>query len=163
SFELIDGEYHAIRIEKAGYETALERLKPEDRGPLPRVVLVAETVPRGTVFVESNAPAEVWVDGQPSGFMTPTPGLRVGPGRHRRRRAGDVRRHRARPPRRHWLGRHDLRAPRAVAAHPGSGRRVPEPRGGRLCDGADARHARGGDAPRRLRAAHRHRPRSRGH
>ena len=83
SFDLVDGEYHAIRIEKAGYETAMQRLKPEDTGPVPRVVLVAESVPRGTVFVESNAPAEVWVDGLASGFMSPTPGLRLGPGLHR--------------------------------------------------------------------------------
>ena len=83
SFDSVDGEYHAIRIEKAGYETILQRIRPDDTGPLPRIVLTAEAVPRGSVFVESNAPAEVWVDGQYSGFMTPTPGLRLEPGQHR--------------------------------------------------------------------------------
>ncbi|MDB4971249.1 MAG: protein kinase [Myxococcales bacterium] len=83
SFDLVDGEYHSLRIEKAGYETALKRLKPDDAGPLERIVLVAETVPRATVFVESNMPAEVWVDELYSGFLTPTPGLRLTPGQHR--------------------------------------------------------------------------------
>jgi tRNA A-37 threonylcarbamoyl transferase component Bud32 len=83
SFDLVDGEYHAIRIEKPGYETVLRRIKPDDAGPLSRILLVAEARPRGSLFVESNLPAEVWVDGQYTGFMTPTPGLRLNPGEHR--------------------------------------------------------------------------------
>jgi hypothetical protein len=83
SFDLVDGEYHAIRIEKPGYETVLQRLKPEDAGPPPRILLVPEATGRVSLFVESNAPAEVWIDSQYSGFMTPTPGLRLNAGDHR--------------------------------------------------------------------------------
>jgi predicted Ser/Thr protein kinase len=82
SFELAEGEYHALRIEKLGYETVLKKLKPEDTGPLPTVVLTAETQPRGMVYVDASGPAAVWIDGQPSGFMTPTPGLVVSAGEH---------------------------------------------------------------------------------
>jgi tRNA A-37 threonylcarbamoyl transferase component Bud32 len=82
SFELADGEYHAVRVEKPGYETVVRKLTPEDVGPLPAVVLTPDTRPRGTVYVMSSAPAEVWIDGQDSGFMTPTPGLRVAAGVH---------------------------------------------------------------------------------
>src|SRR5262249_31154811 len=82
SFEVSDGEYHALRVEKAGYETVIRRLKPEDAGELPRLVLEPEKQPRGTLFVESNAPTKVFVDGEDSGFMAPTPGLRVSAGEH---------------------------------------------------------------------------------
>ncbi len=82
SFELTDGEYHAVRIEKAGYETVTKRLTPEESGSLPTVVLSPETEPRGTVYVDAPLPAAVWIDGQYSGFRTPTPGLLVGVGEH---------------------------------------------------------------------------------
>jgi tRNA A-37 threonylcarbamoyl transferase component Bud32 len=82
SVALTDGEYHAIRVEKPGYQTVVKKLKPDDSGAVPALVLSPETQPRGTVYVESGGPAAVWIDGQYSGFMTPTPGLIVSAGEH---------------------------------------------------------------------------------
>ena len=82
SVDVSDDEYHVIRIEKAGYQTTVHKLKPEENVPLPTVTLAPETSPRGTIFVDAAAPAEVWIDGQYSGFMTPTPGLRLKVGPH---------------------------------------------------------------------------------
>ncbi|HXU73932.1 MAG TPA: serine/threonine-protein kinase [Polyangia bacterium] len=79
---LSDGEYHALRIEKAGYETATKRISPDDANQLAPFVLEVEREPRGTIFVDAGGPAAVWIDGQYSGFMTPTPGLRVSAGEH---------------------------------------------------------------------------------
>jgi len=80
--ELPDGDYHVLRIEKAGYETVTKKLKPDDSGALPPFVLAPESEPRGIVFVDAAGPAAVWIDGQYSGFMTPTPGLIVSAGVH---------------------------------------------------------------------------------
>jgi hypothetical protein len=80
--ELTDGDYHVLRIEKAGYETVTKKLKPDDAGALPPFVLAPESEPRGIVFVDAAGPAAVWIDGQYSGFMTPTPGLIVSAGVH---------------------------------------------------------------------------------
>jgi serine/threonine-protein kinase len=83
SFELSDGDYHAVRIEKPGYRTVTKKLGPDDQAPLPTLLLEAETLPRGTVYVDASGPSAVWIDGQYSGFMTPTPGLMVAAGEHR--------------------------------------------------------------------------------
>ena len=82
SVELTDGDYHVVRIEKAGYETVTKKLAPDDTGTLPPFVLAPESEPRGIVFVDAAGPAAVWIDGQYSGFMTPTPGLIVSAGVH---------------------------------------------------------------------------------
>ncbi|HEY2744760.1 MAG TPA: serine/threonine-protein kinase [Polyangia bacterium] len=85
SFALSEGDYHAIRIEKPGYETVTRRLGPDEKlalDPQSPIVLEQEKEPRGTVYVDAAGPAAVWIDGQYSGFMTPTPGLRVSAGVH---------------------------------------------------------------------------------
>lgn len=82
SFEVTDGDYHVLRVEKPGYEPVTRRLVPDDSAPLAPIVLTVETRPRGTLFVDAAAPAAVWIDGQYSGFMTPTPGLLVSSGEH---------------------------------------------------------------------------------
>jgi len=82
SFRLTDGDYHALRIEKPGYETVTRKLAPDDAGPLAPITLQPETQPRGTLYVDAAAPSAVWIDGQYSGFMTPTPGLLVAVGEH---------------------------------------------------------------------------------
>ncbi|HEY1584319.1 MAG TPA: PEGA domain-containing protein, partial [Polyangia bacterium] len=82
SFAVTEGEYHALRIEKPGYETVTKKLKPDDNIALEPIVLEQEKEPRGTVYVDAAGPAAVWIDGQYSGFMTPTPGLRVSAGVH---------------------------------------------------------------------------------
>jgi len=83
SVDVTDDEYHQLRIEKEGYQTVLQRLKPEETGALPRIVLEPETNPRATLFVDAEAPAELWLDGEFTGFMTPSLGLRVSAGAHR--------------------------------------------------------------------------------
>jgi tRNA A-37 threonylcarbamoyl transferase component Bud32 len=80
--EVSDEEFHTLRLEKAGYQTWVQHLRPEDSAPLPPVVLVPDTTSRGTLFVDAAAPCEVWIDGHDSGFMTPTPGLRLAAGVH---------------------------------------------------------------------------------
>jgi hypothetical protein len=82
SFQLLEGEYHVVRVEKPGYQTVTKKLNPDDRNALPPVILDAETQPRGTILVDAAAPAAVWIDGQYSGFFTPTPGLIVAAGEH---------------------------------------------------------------------------------
>jgi hypothetical protein len=47
-----------------------------------QVTLDAERQPRGTLLVDSNGIAEVWIDGAFSGFTTPTVDLRVPIGVH---------------------------------------------------------------------------------
>jgi serine/threonine protein kinase len=83
SVEVSDDEYHRIRIEREGYETVERKLKPEETGPLSRFVLQNEAQPRATLFVEAAGPAEVWVDDEFTGFMTPSPGLRFPSGEHK--------------------------------------------------------------------------------
>ena len=91
---LTDDDYHALRVEKPGYETVHAQAQARRDGALPPVVpRRRRRQPRGTLFVDAAGPAEVWIDGQYSGFMTPTPGLRVTAGEHARRAA---RRRRAR-------------------------------------------------------------------
>src|SRR5262249_55955352 len=82
SVELADGEYHVIRVEKPGYQTVVKKLKPDDTEAIAPVVLAPETQPRGIVYVESGGPAAVWIAGQSSGFMPPTPGIIVAAGDH---------------------------------------------------------------------------------
>jgi hypothetical protein len=82
NIEVSDDEYHLVRVEKPGYRTWAQKIAPEDDAPLPSVMLAPESVPRGTLFVDAAAPCEVWIDGRYSGFLTPTPGLRLATGEH---------------------------------------------------------------------------------
>jgi serine/threonine protein kinase len=81
--DVSDEDYHRLRIEKEGYETVEQRLQPEANEKLPRIVLEREKNPRATLFVDSVAPTEVWIDENFSGFSTPTPGLRLPAGEHK--------------------------------------------------------------------------------
>jgi serine/threonine protein kinase len=83
SLLISDGDYHLLRIEKDGYETYEHALKPEGSAPLAPLVLTPEKLPRGTLYVDAAAPAEVWLDGSFTGFATPTPGLRIATGDHK--------------------------------------------------------------------------------
>ena len=83
SLLIADGEYHLLRIEKDGYETYEHRITPDDDVALAPIALTPERLPRGTLYVDASAPAEVWVDGSFSGFSTPTPALRLPSGEHK--------------------------------------------------------------------------------
>jgi len=80
--ELPEEDFHEVRLERAGFETAVRALTPDDHEPILRVALVAEKVARATLLVDSPVAAEVWIDGVDTGYVTPTLGLRVPVGNH---------------------------------------------------------------------------------
>jgi serine/threonine-protein kinase len=79
---ITDDEFHELRFEKAGYELTNARLTPEDNRGTLEVELPGETRPRGTVSVDANGTADVFIDGEASGFTTPTLGFRLPVGTH---------------------------------------------------------------------------------
>ncbi len=78
---LAGGEFHEIRLEKTGYEPAVVRVGPDDTESRVERSLEVEKKQIGTVWVDSNIVAEVWIDGVDTGFATPTTGLRVASGK----------------------------------------------------------------------------------
>ena len=75
-------DFHELRAERDGYETLVRALKPEDHDPTVMLHLTAERHARGTLVVEAQDVAEVWLDGVPTGLTTPTLGFRVPTGDH---------------------------------------------------------------------------------
>jgi len=75
-------DFHELRAERDSYETLVRALKPEDHDPVVTLNLSAERHARGTLVVEAQDVAEVWVDGVPTGLTTPTLGFRVATGDH---------------------------------------------------------------------------------
>ena len=75
-------DFHELRAECDGYETLVRALKPEDHDPTVMLHLATERHARGTLVVEAQDVAEVWLDGIPTGLTTPTLGFRVGTGDH---------------------------------------------------------------------------------
>jgi tRNA A-37 threonylcarbamoyl transferase component Bud32 len=78
-----DGDFHEVRVEKSGYETARTAITPEDRSPQVSLRLSAERQPRGTLWIDANRASSVFLDGNDTGLVTPTIGMRVPPGSHR--------------------------------------------------------------------------------
>lgn len=83
SIEIIDDDFHELRLERLGFETAVVPLKPESRDPQLSVQLQPATQARGTLMVSSNSPAQVWLDDVFTGLTTPTIGIDVAAGAHR--------------------------------------------------------------------------------
>jgi serine/threonine-protein kinase len=79
---LTEEDFHELRVERAGYETATRALKPEDADPVVTLTMQPERQPRGTLLVDSQDVAEVWVDGISTGLNTPTLGFRTVEGEH---------------------------------------------------------------------------------
>jgi hypothetical protein len=79
---LTEEDFHELRVERAGYETATRALKPEDADPVVTLTMQPERQPRGTLLVDSQDVAEVWLDGIATGLTTPTLGFRVTEGDH---------------------------------------------------------------------------------
>ncbi len=75
-------DFHELRAEREGYETLVRALKPEDQDAVVTMSLQAERRPRGTLVVEAQDVAEVWLDGVPTGLTTPTLGFHVATGDH---------------------------------------------------------------------------------
>jgi hypothetical protein len=67
-----DDEFYQLSVEKDGFEMTLKSITPDDRDPLVSVTLLPEKSERGTLLLDSDIVAEVWVDGQSSGFYSPT-------------------------------------------------------------------------------------------
>jgi tRNA A-37 threonylcarbamoyl transferase component Bud32 len=79
---LTEDDFHELRVERDGYETTTRALKPEDHEPSVTLTLSPERHPRGTLIVEAQDVAEVWVDGVATGLTTPTLGFHVTVGDH---------------------------------------------------------------------------------
>jgi serine/threonine protein kinase len=80
---VVDDDFHEILVERAGYETLSYSLKPEDHRSEILLTLEPERQPRGTLVVDTNGAAEVWLDDVFTGFTTPTLGLQVAAGEHK--------------------------------------------------------------------------------
>jgi hypothetical protein len=80
--EVTGDDFHELRVEKSGYESAARALTPEDKATELSLPLSPEHLPRATLFVDANTAAAVWVDGIDTGYTTPTLGIRIAPGDH---------------------------------------------------------------------------------
>ncbi|HEX4456879.1 MAG TPA: serine/threonine-protein kinase, partial [Polyangia bacterium] len=68
----VDDDFHYLRLEKAGFEMATRSLTPDDHAAQVTVLLAPEKQDRGTLMVDSDVGAPVWVDGGDSGFISPS-------------------------------------------------------------------------------------------
>ena len=82
TIEVTDDEFHELRIEKTGYEVATRALTPDDHDPMLSLALAPERQPRGTLLVDANTAAEVFIDGIDTGYTTPTLGIHEPLGEH---------------------------------------------------------------------------------
>jgi serine/threonine-protein kinase len=82
TIEVTDDEFHELRVEKTGYEPGTRALTPDDHDPMLTMALAPEKQPRGTLLVDANSAAEVWIDGVDTGYTTPTLGIHVALGEH---------------------------------------------------------------------------------
>jgi tRNA A-37 threonylcarbamoyl transferase component Bud32 len=78
-----EDDFHEFRVEKPGYETLLKAITPDDKSPSLTLQLQPERQPRGTLWIDANRASSVFLDGNDTGLVTPTIGLRVAPGPHR--------------------------------------------------------------------------------
>jgi predicted Ser/Thr protein kinase len=69
---VVDDEFYQLGVEKDGFEMTQRALTPDDRDPTVTVNLQPEKSERGTLLLDSDVVAEVWIDGQNSGFVSPT-------------------------------------------------------------------------------------------
>jgi tRNA A-37 threonylcarbamoyl transferase component Bud32 len=76
-----DNEFYQLAVEMDGFEMTERALTPDDRAEVVTVNLVPEKGERGTLLLDSDTVAEVWIDGQSSGFVSPTM-FRIAAGEH---------------------------------------------------------------------------------
>jgi predicted Ser/Thr protein kinase len=67
-----DDEFYQLTFEKDGFELTQRAITPDDHETEVTVNLLPEKGERGTLMLDSDTVAEVWVDGQSSGFFSPT-------------------------------------------------------------------------------------------
>jgi tRNA A-37 threonylcarbamoyl transferase component Bud32 len=82
SVEITDEDFHELRIEKIGFEPLIRPLTPDDKAPVVSLTLVPEKAPRGALMIDANNSAEVWIDGNNTGYTTPTLAITVAAGSH---------------------------------------------------------------------------------
>jgi hypothetical protein len=75
-------DFHEIRVEKDGYQPKVLAVTPDDRDPEIDAVLETETLPFGTLWVDSSDAAAIWIDGMDSGYQSPSLGVRLRAGKH---------------------------------------------------------------------------------
>jgi hypothetical protein len=80
--EVMEDDFHELRLEETGYESLLKALPPDDRSTALNLTLVPETHQRATIWIDANRASSVLIDGHDTGLLTPTLGIRVTPGRH---------------------------------------------------------------------------------
>jgi serine/threonine-protein kinase len=82
TIQLVDDDFHELRIEKIGFANVVESFKPDDKREALSLQLQPEKVPRGSLYVDSKASAQVWLDGGDTGLITPTLAIRIDAGDH---------------------------------------------------------------------------------
>ncbi|MDB4970204.1 MAG: Serine/threonine-protein kinase [Myxococcales bacterium] len=82
TINVVDDDFHEIRAELAGYEILVHALKPEDKDPELMLELTPEKNPTGTVSVDANGAADVWLDGVSTAYVTPTLAFQLPVGAH---------------------------------------------------------------------------------
>jgi serine/threonine protein kinase len=80
--DVTDDDFHELRVVKNGFQTVVKAITPDDKGGAVNVSLKQETQARGTLMVDANSAAEVWIDGMNTGYTTPTLGIQVPTGKH---------------------------------------------------------------------------------
>ncbi|MDB4971114.1 MAG: hypothetical protein JWN44_6803 [Myxococcales bacterium] len=78
---LADDEFYRVQLEKDGFELTSRALTPDDKAAVMTANLTPEKSERGTLMLDSDAVADVWVDGESSGFFSPTV-FRLAKGEH---------------------------------------------------------------------------------
>jgi hypothetical protein len=69
---IADDEFYQLSFEKDGFEMTQRAITPDDRDPAITVNLLPEKSEHGTLMLDSDVVADVWVDGHDSGLVSPT-------------------------------------------------------------------------------------------
>jgi serine/threonine-protein kinase len=80
--DITDDDFHELRVQKNGYQTVTKPITPDDKMSQLQIALKPETQARGTLMVDANSAAEVWIDGLNTGYTTPTLGIQLPVGKH---------------------------------------------------------------------------------
>jgi predicted Ser/Thr protein kinase len=67
-----EDEFYQLSFGKDGFEMTPHALTPDDHDPVITVNLLPEKAEQGTLLLDSDTIAEVWIDGHDSGFVSPT-------------------------------------------------------------------------------------------
>jgi tRNA A-37 threonylcarbamoyl transferase component Bud32 len=77
-----EDDFHELRIERDGYQSQVRPIVPEDRSARLEVRLQQQRKQGGSLMVDAIAEAEVWIDGENTGYVTPTIWFEVSVGKH---------------------------------------------------------------------------------